>query len=231
MNTRAPVLNVEIVPAILRRTYEKIEADWNTIQVVAHHVQIDITDGIFAGDGSFRDLPRFKRLVNSEKIELHLMVHTPAHYVDGVVDLNPARCVFHLEAFSGTNDLQFIYQKLRAETQAQLALAINPESPTARLEEFLPLLDYVLFMGYNPGWANQPLNPIVYNKIRSFREQHADFPVAVDGHVNRETIEPFIRAGAGILCANTAIFGQGEPVENYRQLTLLAEAAHQAVRA
>lgn len=216
---------VEVVPAILRNTYEKIEGDWNVMRAAAGHIQIDITDGVFAGEGTFRDVRQFKRLVESEKCELHMMVHTPANFVDDIIALNPARCIFHLEAFSGTNDLAFVYEKLREATQSELALALNPETPNEWLEEHLNLVDYVLFMGYNPGWANQPINPAVYKKIGQFKDRHADIPVAVDGHVDKATVEPYVKAGASILCANTSIFGQGNPVENYQQLKLLAGAA------
>ncbi len=219
---------VEIVPAILRKTYEQIEADWDKVREAVMHIQIDVTDGIFAGEPTFREVRRLKRLAESEKCELHMMVHTPANFVDDIVDLAPARCIFHLEAFSGTNDLVFVYEKLREVTQSELALALNPETPNGRLEEYLDLIDYVLFMGYNPGWANQSLNPVVYRKIGQFKDQHADRPVAVDGHVDKETVEPYVKAGASILCANTSIFGQGNPVENYQQLKLLAAAAEKS---
>lgn len=216
---------VEIVPAILRTTFEKLKEDWLAILHTAPHIQLDITDGIFAGEGSFRDLDRFKQLPERDKIELHMMVHTPAHYVDEVIELNPARCIFHLESFSGTDDLRFVYQTLRSKTNSELGLGINPETPTERLDEYLDLITGVLIMGYNPGWANQPINPIVFNKIRAFYHKHPDIPIAADGHVTKETVGPYVKAGASILCANTAIFAQGNPVENYKQLQLLAEAA------
>ena len=218
-------MSVEIVPAILRTTFEKIAEDWETVREAATHIQIDVTDGIFAGDGTFRDIRRFKQLPDSEKCELHLMVHTPAHFVDDVVDFAPARCIFHIESFAGTGDLSGVYGKFRAETQTQLALAINPESPTAWLTEQLEHVDFVLFMGYNPGWANQPINQSVYRKIAAFHEQHPQIPIAADGHVDRETVEPYVAAGSSILCANTSIFGAGNPQENVAQLSLLAEAA------
>lgn len=215
---------IEIVPAILRKTYESIAADWHQVYQAVDHIQIDITDGIFAGDGTFREIRRFKQLPSSQKIELHLMVHTPANYVDDIIDVNPARVVMHLESFVGA-DIRFMYEKLRASTQTQLALAINPESPSERLEEHLSLIDYVLFMGYNPGWANQPINPLVFNKIKTWHTKHPSILIAVDGHVGPDTIERYVTAGATILCANTAIFGSGDPVENIKQLQLLAEAA------
>lgn len=216
---------VELVPAILRRTFEAIEEDWRSIVHLPEHIQIDITDGIFAGDGTYRDIRRFKQLPESQKIELHFMVHTPANFVDDVIDVNPARCVFHLESFEGTNDIKFVFEALREKTQSELALAINPESPNERLEEHLHLVDYVMFLGYNPGWANQPINPVVYLKIGQFKDKHPDTRIAADGHVDKDTVESYVKAGARILCANTSIFGAGDPEENYRQLQLLAEAA------
>lgn len=221
-------MRVEIVPAILRTTFEALAADWEQVRDAADHIQIDVTDGVFAGEGSWRDIRRLKQLPKSEKIELHMMVHTPSHYVDDIIDLNPARCVFHLEAFAGTGDLTFVYEKLRVATQAELGLALNPDSPAQRLEEHLKLVDYVLFMGYAPGWANQPIEPAAFRRVGAFREAHREVLIAVDGHVTTATVEQYVRAGATILCANTAIFGAGTPVENLRQLQLLAQAAAQS---
>ncbi len=216
-------MSIEIVPAILRATWEGIREDWDKVKDVASHIQIDITDGIFAGDGTFRQVRQFKKLAKIAKAELHFMVHTPANFVDDVIDLNPARCIFHVESFSGTGDLRLMYEKLREHTQTELALALNPESPNQWLEEHVSLVDYVMFMGYSPGWANQPIQTIVYKKIAEFAKKHPGIPIAVDGHVSKETIPEYVAAGASILCANTSVFGQGDPRENIKQLQLLGE--------
>lgn len=216
---------LEVVPAILRKTYEDIRQDWNRVCRSADHVQIDITDGIFAGDGTFREIRRFKQLENSQKIELHMMVSQPAQYVDDMVDLNPARCIFHLESFAGKGDLAEVLETIRSKTQAELALAINPSSPRERLNEYLYLIDYVMFLAVDPGYANQPFDQNIYQRIGAFREQYTEWPIAVDGHVNKETIAPLVKAGATMLCINTAIFSQGDPIENMTQLRLLAESA------
>src|SRR5581483_1634171 len=94
---------IEVVPAILRTTLEGIRSDWEKVQHLSAHIQIDIIDGIFAGDGTFRQVTHFKQLPENDKIELHLMVHTPANFVDDIIELNPARCIFHIEAFAGTS--------------------------------------------------------------------------------------------------------------------------------
>ncbi len=217
-------MNVEVSPAVLRNTYEGIAEDWDKVKDVASHIQIDVTDGVFAGDGSFREIRRFKQLPKSEKIELHMMVHTPSNFVDDIVDLSPARCIFHLESFEGTHDIENVYGTLREKTQTEVALAINPDSPSERLDDYLSLIHFVLFMGYNPGWANQPVDPVVFRKIGQFHDKNPDIPISVDGHVGKDTIEPYVKAGASMLASNTAIFGKGDPVENLKQLQLLAES-------
>ena len=143
--------DVEVVPAILRTTFEKIEEDWSRVVHDAKHIHIDVTDGIFAGDGTFMDLPRLKKLSMGDKIELHMMVQSPADYVDDIIELNPARCIFHIESFVGTNDLPFVYNTIGEHTSAEMGLAINPDTPTDRLTEYLPLVEYILFMGYKAG--------------------------------------------------------------------------------
>ncbi|OGY37222.1 MAG: hypothetical protein A3E36_01340 [Candidatus Andersenbacteria bacterium RIFCSPHIGHO2_12_FULL_45_11b] len=224
--------SVEIVPAILRTTYEKIAEDWEKVARAARHIQIDVTDGIFAGEKSFLDIKRLEHLPASPagdppngRIELHMMVQTPAEYVEDIIDLNPARCVFHIEAFLGTMDLPFVYNTIGEYTSAEMGIAINPDTNIDRLTEYLPIVQYVLFMGYTPGFAGQEINPNVFKKISDFHIAHPAITIAVDGHVDKATIPQYAKAGASIFCSNTAIFGAGNPEENMKQLALLAASA------
>lgn len=217
--------NIEIVPAILKTTYEKIEADWNKVADTSEHIQIDITDGIFAGNESFMDIPRLADLSQSQKIELHMMVQTPADYVEDIIDVNPSRCVFHIEAFLGTMDLPFVYNTVGEYTSAEMGVAINPDTDASRLTEYLPLVQYVLFMGYTPGFAGQDINPDIFKKIADFHTKNPAVKISVDGHVDKETIQDYAKAGASIFCANSSIFKAGNPTENIKQLELLAQSA------
>lgn len=215
-------LKVEVVPAVLRSTWEGIQQDWNKVIRAVDHVQIDVTDGVFAGSGSWRNVRQFKKLVESEKTELHMMVHNPEIYVADVIDLNPARCIFHIEAFADGGHVRTVYERLRQDTTTELALAINPGTPIQWLQDQLSLVHYVLFMGYNPGWSGQEINPIVFQKIGGWHTKNPDMTIAVDGHVDLRTIPQYVKAGAKILCANSSIFRVGDPVENIRQLRLVA---------
>lgn len=218
--------DIEVVPAILRKTLEGIQEDWVRVVSGASHIQIDVTDGIFAGDGTFRDLPQLKKLEQSEKIELHMMVQHPNDYTQHILDLAPARIVFHIEPFTGKEHALELYELFHAKLpQAQLGIALNPETPTNHIAELVHILDYVLFMGYSPGFAGQEINPVVFTKIGQFSAAHPEVAIAVDGHVGFDTAEDYAKAGATILCANSAIFKTGNPLENMEQLKLKAQSA------
>ncbi len=226
--------DIEIIPAILRKTFEKISEDWNRVAHVAEHIHVDFTDGIFAGDKGFLDITRLQDLpaispddLPNRKAELHMMVQTPADYVDDIIELNPGRCIFHIEAFSGSLDLPFVYNTIGEHTSTDLGIAINPDTPIERLKEYLPIVQFVLFMGYKPGRANQLMDTKVFEKIRSFHEQHPNIVISADGHVGKDTVPSYVQAGATLLCANTAIFGEGDTTENMHQLELLAHIARE----
>ncbi|MEK7499628.1 MAG: hypothetical protein AAB649_03410, partial [Patescibacteria group bacterium] len=136
-----------------------------------------------------------------------------------------ARCVFHIEAFQGKLDLPFVYNTIGEYTSSELGLAINPGTSIERLDEYLPIIQYILFMGYQPGIANQPINPSVFEKIATFHKHHPNIKISVDGHVTADTISDYVKAGANMLCANTAVFGTGDPRENIKQLELIAQMA------
>lgn len=218
--------DLEIVPAILRNTFEKIAEDWNKVAEIAEHIQIDSTDGVFAGEKGFLDIVRLRDLPHAErKIEMHMMVQHPADFVDDMIELNPSRCIFHLEAFLGTTDLPFVYNTIGEYTSADMGIAINPDTPIERLTEFLPLVQFVLFMGYKPGIAGQAIDKTVFEKIRAFHEQYPAITLAADGHVGKDTIMEYSHAGISRFCANTALFGSGNPEENMRELLALAQEA------
>jgi len=216
---------IEVVPAILRTSFEAIEKEWGMIVNASPYVQLDVIDGVFVGEGNFQDIARFAELGDNPKVELHMMVQPPADYVEQIMDLGPGRCVFHIEAFESDEALLFVYSKLREIPGIKLGVAINPNTPNERLEYLIDKIDYVLFMGVNPGSSGQPVEEVVFEKIKLFHTTHPNIPIAVDGHVGFDTAEKFVLAGATILCSNSAIFKGGDPVENMKQLKLVGEAA------
>lgn len=65
----------------------------------------------------------------------------------------------------------------------------------------------VLLMSVNPGFGGQSFMPEVLPKIQALRKIYSK-DIEVDGGINKETAKLVVAAGANVLVAGTAIFGQ-----------------------
>jgi ribulose-phosphate 3-epimerase len=111
---------------------------------------------------------------------------------------------------------------------------INPATPVETLSEVLDVVDYVLVMSVNPGFGAQKFIPSTLHKMRQLAEirlrRGLHFRIEVDGGVALDTVSDVVRAGAEILVAGNAVFGNGDPKKNAEALLKAAtEAALQKV--
>ena len=78
----------------------------------------------------------------------------------------------------------------------------------------LPDVALVLVMSVNPGYGGQPFIPSSPDRIRSLRtllsSAGSTALISVDGGINAETAPLAVAAGADVLIAGTAIFGQSD---------------------
>jgi ribulose-phosphate 3-epimerase len=112
-------------------------------------------------------------------------------------------------------------------------VVIYPGTPVHALNEILPLVHRVLVMSVNPGFGGQTFIRSSLRKIellsRIRKSRGLEFRIEVDGGVHHDTVADVVRAGGQILVAGSAIFEQGDPQENARQLLESAlEAANPA---
>jgi ribulose-phosphate 3-epimerase len=102
------------------------------------------------------------------------------------------------------------------------------------LAEVLDIIDYVLVMSVNPGFGGQKFIPSTLHKMRRLAEirgqRDLHYRIEVDGGVALDTVSDVVRAGAEILVAGNAVFGNGDPRQNAQVLLKMAtEAAMQKV--
>jgi len=113
-------------------------------------------------------------------------------------------------------------------------VVINPSTPVDTLSEVLDIVDYVLVMSVNPGFGAQKFIPSTLHKMRQLAEirqrRSLTYRIEVDGGVALDTVSDVVRAGAEILVAGNAVFGNGDPKRNAESLLKAAtEAALQKV--
>jgi ribulose-phosphate 3-epimerase len=124
---------------------------------------------------------------------------------------------FHYEKICNPHlRTMFAADPKRCERLTPAGVAINPATPASVLEEILQDVEQVLIMTVNPGFRHQHFVPTTLAKIRRVRQmieqvkQGCD--VEVDGGLDAKTAPLAVAAGANVLVAGTAIFGESEGV-------------------
>jgi ribulose-phosphate 3-epimerase len=94
-------------------------------------------------------------------------------------------------------------------------VALNPHTPEGVLDYVLEGLDMVLVMTVNPGFGGQQFLPSQLLKIerlaKLLERRNPGALIQVDGGVSPENAKRLVDAGARVLVAGAAIFGQPDP--------------------
>ena len=212
---RLPMPPVRMVPSILAADFGRLgdEVERAT-QAGADRLQIDIMDGHFVPNISMgpmfvETVRRFTRL----PLEAHLMVSRPEEWIEPAAKAGADVIIVHAEA---TPHLHRVLQSIAA-LGARPAVAINPASPLALIEEVLEQVSLVLQMTVNPGFGGQKFIPAVLDKIHRLRQRlnecNPECDIEVDGGIDVETIGEAHAAGANVFVAGSSVFGakQGIP--------------------
>ena len=218
---------VEIAPSILSADFANLAAQVACVeQAGARILHIDVMDGHFVPNLTLGPLvvkalrPRSRLL-----FDVHLMIEEPERYVEAFAAAGADYITVHWEA---PKHLHRVIQQIKALGR-KAGVAFNPATPVAGIEYVLPDLDLILLMTVNPGFGGQKFIPAVLPKLRSLRSQLAEWgvrrPIEVDGGIDPSTVQDAVKAGAEILVAGAAVFGQADPAVAFRELAAAARRA------
>ncbi len=137
--------------------------------------------------------------------DIHLMVERPEQKIP-YFKLQPGDAVsVHAES---TAHLQRVLAGLKNEGMTA-GVALNPATPIQALDYVWDVVDFILIMTVNPGYAGQKMVPATLQKITNVREYldakgRSDVMIQVDGNVSFENAVRMAKAGAGNFVAGTA---------------------------
>jgi len=205
---------VKLAPSILSADFARLgEQVADAERAGADRIHIDVMDGHFVPNLSMgAPIVQSLRRVTRLPLEIHLMISDPDFFLDEFVEAGSDSFLVHWE---GNANLHRTVQRIKALGK-RAGVVINPATPAAVLEEILPDVGQVLVMTVNPGFGHQHFLPTTLPKIRRVRQMidqmKSGCDVEVDGGIDADTAPLAVAAGANILVAGTAIFGQSEGV-------------------
>jgi ribulose-phosphate 3-epimerase len=200
---------VKLAPSILAADFARLGQQVTEVEHAgADRIHVDVMDGRFVPNLSMGPaIVQSIRRVTQLPLEIHLMVSDPDLFLEDFAAAGSDSFLVHWE---GNHNLHRTVQRIRALGK-RAGVAINPATGSGVLEEIVRDLDQVLVMTVNPGFGHQQFIRTTLPKIGRVRELiervKPGCAVEVDGGIDVTTARLVVRAGATVLVAGSAIFG------------------------
>ncbi len=220
-------MRIKIAPSLLSADFGRLEEEIREVEEGgADLLHWDVMDGHFVPNLTVGpSVISCLRKRTDLPFNIHLMIEKPERYLRRFVEAGGDIITVHVEA---CENLRRALSSLR-RMGAKVGVALNPETPLEAVEGVVGELDLLLIMTVHPGFGNQRLLRSTLPKLRRagrlVRERGLSLDLGVDGGISVETVPEVVRAGANLLVAGTAIYGQRDRALAIRRLREAASAA------
>jgi ribulose-phosphate 3-epimerase len=199
---------IKIAPSLLSADFARLAEEIATV-AKADLLHLDVMDGHFVPNITMGPaIVKACREHSKLPFDCHLMIEEPQRYIDRFIDAGANMISVHCEA---EPHLQRALQMIR-DGGAWAGIAINPATPAESLTTAIEFCDFVLVMTVNPGFGGQrfiePVVPKIRHIAQMIRERGLKVEIEVDGGIDPKTAPRVVSAGATMLVAGSAIFGQ-----------------------
>lgn len=170
---------------------------------------MDIMDGSFVPNfGMGLQDYELIRKKTDKIVDVHLMIQNPGKYVEMFADMGADIIYVHPESDQQiARTIQTINEKGKKS-----GIALNPGTSVDSVISLLPIIDYVMVMTVNPGFAGQKYLDYTDEKIEKLAElkEKYDFDIMVDGAISPEKISKLSKMGVkGFILGTSALFNKG----------------------
>ena len=197
----------EILPSILACDLARLGDEVARLGPDVRTLHFDVMDGQYVPNISFgQPVMQSLRAAWQRDIDVLLMIVEPARYADYFVAAGASSIAFHPEV---EDDPEGLIQRLRG-AGVRVGVGVRPEHDLATVAALLPLIDVLLLMTVNPGFAGQAFLGEVVPKIGEAFERRATdghrYRIQVDGGITRDTVVDAAAAGADWFVAGSSVF-------------------------
>jgi ribulose-phosphate 3-epimerase len=206
---------VKVAPSILSADFSRLKEEIAEVERAgADWIHVDVMDGHFVPNITMGPLVvEAIRPYTRLPLDVHLMIEEPERFIPSFAKSGADFISVHQEACPHLHRTVHLIK----EHGVKAGVVINPATPVTAIEPILPDVDLVLLMTVNPGFGGQRFISSVLDKIRQVKALlhekglfHVE--IEVDGGINPETARQTVEAGATVLVAGSAVFGQSDRV-------------------
>lgn len=201
-------MSTKIAPSILAADFGNLSRDCEIIDKSnADWLHLDVMDGLFVPNISFgMPIVSSIRKITKKPLDVHLMIIKPERYIDKFIEIGSDILTVHIEA---TMEMDNILDKIK-KSSIKSGIAINPDTPINKLEDYINKVDLICLMGVHAGFGGQKFIEKTFDRLIELKGlinlKDSSTLIEIDGGVDNFNSQKLKSLGADILVAGSYIF-------------------------
>lgn len=201
-------MSTKIAPSILAADFGNLSRDCEIIDKSnADWLHLDVMDGLFVPNISFgMPIVSSIRKITKKPLDVHLMITKPERYIDKFIEIGSDILTVHIEA---TMEMDNILDKIK-KSSIKSGIAINPDTPINKLEDYINKVDLICLMGVHAGFGGQKFIEKTFDRLIELKGlinlKDSSTLIEIDGGVDNFNSQKLKSLGADILVAGSYIF-------------------------